>query len=744
MHPKLQPDVKLGERFTLLRHLEDVVSAEDWLALDVVQNTRVRLRIYTHTLSSATRDAIDLSLRRSQGLIHPNIQRPTGLLHLDDFDCLPSPWVEVAPFSPESWPQCWPQIKTLLDTLVFAHELGRAHGDMRISNIRLKDDGEPLLLDFGLPPVARPALGHPADDIHALGVLLYPFIFGMPWSAAADFTGVQPVAQPVIDLVQRMLATDADQRPDIRLVRATLGDDATATAEVLVSADFRRQEPASPSPALGEPAAVSNHRPPRERHVMSATLAFSIFAVLVIAAGAFFYFLPDANPPVASVRPTSPVASVPASQSPTADPVAPVDPVLAPFEVARQEKMKVDAAELARVLVRKQVELEDRGVMIWAPAEYETLRDRAVRADERYRVKDFEGAVDDLKETAYELDKLVERIPDIAKGAHEDGANALEAGYTPEAMDAYGVLIAIDASDEEAIAGLARAEILDDVLALVTDGEVLEGAGDLRDALALFKAAAGKDSLWQPAANAVTRVTASILERDFQEAMTDGFASLLLKDYDTALAAFDRANDLRPDSPGPADGQMQVQNQQLQDEIESLRTAASVHFANEAWNEAIESYNAALALDASLTFASKGIHEAESRIEIEQEIRKFIVNPSVLLADDELASARKTLATASRIEKPGKRMLSHLSSLNRYIGQARIPVMLQLMSDERTEVTINRVRHLGRVEAFQMELFPGTYTIVGKRSGYRDVQHKVTLLAGRAPAPIFISCTDKI
>ena len=79
-----------------------------------------------------------------------------------------------------------------------------------------------------------------------------------------------------------------------------------------------------------------------------------------------------------------------------------------------------------------------------------------------------------------------------------------------------------------------------------------------------------------------------------------------------------------------------------------------------------------------------------------------------------------------------------------FISLARIPIEIEIRSDNKTDVTVYKVRKFGRLASTKLQLYPGTYTIVGKRRGYRDVREQVVLRGGRSVSPILISCTEKI
>jgi hypothetical protein len=85
-----------------------------------------------------------------------------------------------------------------------------------------------------------------------------------------------------------------------------------------------------------------------------------------------------------------------------------------------------------------------------------------------------------------------------------------------------------------------------------------------------------------------------------------------------------------------------------------------------------------------------------------------------------------------------------IQTISALVVAAEQPVMLALQSDSVTEVTIYRIGKLGVFDRREMELLPGKYTVVGTRAGYRDVRRDLTILPGKAPAPVDIRCEDPI
>jgi eukaryotic-like serine/threonine-protein kinase len=70
-------------------------------------------------------------------------------------------------------------------------------------------------------------------------------------------------------------------------------------------------------------------------------------------------------------------------------------------------------------------------------------------------------------------------------------------------------------------------------------------------------------------------------------------------------------------------------------------------------------------------------------------------------------------------------------------------VPVSLVSDSVTQVAILSVGTFGSFERRDIQLKPGTYTVVGSRVGYRDVRREITVTPGEQQT-VSVSCYDPI
>jgi len=71
-----------------------------------------------------------------------------------------------------------------------------------------------------------------------------------------------------------------------------------------------------------------------------------------------------------------------------------------------------------------------------------------------------------------------------------------------------------------------------------------------------------------------------------------------------------------------------------------------------------------------------------------------------------------------------------------------VPVNFE--SDGLTDVAVFRVGEFGTFDRHTVELRPGTYTVIGRRKGYRDVRLVIKVGPEQTPPPVKVICTEAI
>lgn len=417
---------------------------------------------------------------------------------------------------------------------------------------------------------------------------------------------------------------------------------------------------------------------------------------------------------------------------------------VAPYQQSRLERERRAVEDLISRLLDLQDELAAKAVEQWGAeglAAAQALADAGDEAflDERFDTarERYEGAVDAL-----------ETLQGEAGGAYEDalarGGQAIEDGDANAAREAYTLAAAIRSGSSAARNGLERADVLDDVLARLREAERRMGAGELEAARADIEAALELDPETTRARQALTEVRAAIRARDFNTALSRGYAALADGRLDTARSAFRDALNLRSDASEAREGLQLVEQASTDRRIDALRREAEQMLAEEKWSDAAERYAEALELDSTLSFARRGRSEALHLAELDERMQETLDQPDRLSEDVVLARARELLDEVRSVRDPAPGFAARVAELDELLQVAAEPVTVRLRSDGATEVTILRVARLGSFEERSIELRPGIYTATGSRPGFRDIRLEFRVAADGSGNPVVIRTEERI
>jgi tetratricopeptide (TPR) repeat protein len=470
-------------------------------------------------------------------------------------------------------------------------------------------------------------------------------------------------------------------------------------------------------------------RRPRSPQVLTI---LSLLIALAGVVGVFFYL------PAWMEREQRTAAPVPARVE---SPAVPAEPVLSAEEIAA---LRDQAEALLAELLEQQQSLTDRSAASWGAETWTSYQQVARQADDAFLAEDLGEAVSQYQ-SALELGRtLLARSASIVGDALAAGAAAIASGNATIAASQYSLVLQIDPSNQAAAAGLRRAEALPDVLAAMQSGDAHEAIGELESAAEAYRRALAIDGNWEAARAALDAVNRRIADSRFDRLLADGFAAIAAHENDRAVESFGNALKARPDSDAARDGLAQAEQAQLLDAIAMAEVRGKAFERTERWDQAIERYREALAVDPSLAFAKEGLDRAQRRADLAQKLKALIDEPRRLLNADVLADGQRLLAEARAVEEPGPQHQAQTTQLATLIELASTPINVRLVSDGATEVIVYRVGELGAFTEKDLELKPGSYTAVGQRRGYRDVRQNFTVLPGAAIGPVTVICQEPI
>ena len=436
----------------------------------------------------------------------------------------------------------------------------------------------------------------------------------------------------------------------------------------------------------------------------------------------------------------------PATIAPVIIPVERATPLdaLSPFEEAQLLREREQAQEVLALILELQEQLEGYSVEVWAEDDYLAALAIAAEGDIAYREQNFIGSQEIYQRSLLALQSLETLSQDVLNTSIEAGYAAIDSGLAIEAETAFSTALLIDAESEDALIGLERAQLLPEVLALIEQGNISRDTNDLESALEFYTQASAVDPSHTGAVNAVTQTNIDILDRDFLNAMSNGFSAVQEDNPEAALVSFNQALALRPESSDVLAAITQAESMITSRDLTVQLDAAQAHVEGERWQEALLAFNNAIAIDANVVAALNGREQAQTRANLDSFLNN-IINEPLRLADEAVyQQSINVYNEALSIVQDNTRLYDQMVTLRGYLDKARVPITVTLNSDGITNVIIYRVSELGMFASQTLNLNPGTYTAVGIRPGYRDVREEFTVpFSGEEPV-VTVICNEPV
>jgi len=328
--------------------------------------------------------------------------------------------------------------------------------------------------------------------------------------------------------------------------------------------------------------------------------------------------------------------------------------------------------------------------------------------------------------------------------ALDEGRAALADRNFEAAIAAFHRASILEPGNAAAETGLRRSETL-------AEAQTLEAAAVAHERLNENEAAARAarrtlelDPTSEIARGVVRRAALAANEETYRDLITRGLAALENQQYQLAMDAFSAASKHQPAAPEVADGLTRARAGMRQQTLTTHLTRAAEAEEAENWLVAVNEYRSVLELDPVIASARDGLARSSQHLELTRMMNYHLNNPDRLATTEVLEEAAALTAEARAVTPRGPRFSELIARLDRLVTLLSIPVPVVLESDGLTEVVLFRVGKLGTFDRHTVELRPGTYTIVGRRTGYRDVRLKFKVGPGQPPPTVRVRCTEAI
>ncbi|NKB34601.1 MAG: hypothetical protein GKR91_16025 [Pseudomonadales bacterium] len=417
---------------------------------------------------------------------------------------------------------------------------------------------------------------------------------------------------------------------------------------------------------------------------------------------------------------------------------------ISPFEEAQRSRQRKEAQDVLAELLERQGELVELEVDAWAQNSYAAALEVASIGDEYYRRQEFLDAIDSYTNGRDDLIAILENVPTVLQQTLTDAQNALDNQESELAQNQFSLALLFDPDNEAAQIGLERSQALDEVLGMLVEAEELLEDGELEAARTMYRQIVSLDSYNETAQQKLNEVSRLILEREFADIMSAGYALLANGNPEAAITEFERAGTLGINAEQALAAITQTENEVANAQISEIQVRISAAEAQEEWHTAVAEYDNVLAIDSNLVFAINGRDYASKRGQLDDLLVSSIETPDRFYESDVFQQVLDIYYTGRAIEDPGARLVDQLDRLQVLLESSQVPLDIRMVSDNLTDVTILRIGELGLFEETTVSLKPGRYVAVGKRIGYREVREEFVVGFGQTPDSVVVQCVERV
>jgi len=406
--------------------------------------------------------------------------------------------------------------------------------------------------------------------------------------------------------------------------------------------------------------------------------------------------------------------------------------------------LQADAEQALQEFLRTRARLELANVSAWGDPEWTQAIEGADRGNNHFSQRQFPMATEAFRASSGLLLLLESERGQRLTAALDSGWQALQANDSVSATEFFEIAKAIDTGSLDALEGLERARVRPDILRLMTAAELALSGNDLAGAQAAYREAVALDGAYGPAVDALHDVSEQINDLAFNDAMSRALNALEAEQVKTAETALRQAASLKPDEEVVRYTRRELEQVRQKLWLESQRKAAAKAESSEDWSGAVAIYTGVLTRVPQAAFARQGLAFAEDRERLHQQLDHYLDDPTRVYSDLPRANAEDLLESAANPPAGETLLAEKIRRLQTLIVEATTPRTVTLSSDGLTTVKIFHVGVLGQFTSQQLELRPGTYTVVGSRPGYRDVRRTLTVKPGPQQQTVDIRCEETV
>jgi tetratricopeptide (TPR) repeat protein len=235
-----------------------------------------------------------------------------------------------------------------------------------------------------------------------------------------------------------------------------------------------------------------------------------------------------------------------------------------------------------------------------------------------------------------------------------------------------------------------------------------------------------------------------IRSRNFDQHISSGFANIAHGQAEKAKIHYQAAQKIDPQRP-----ELSMLMTSLLELEKSIRVEQALHSAEQAirqddWQKA-RTYFARATKDAPENkTAVEGLQQADQFIKLLARLDGYLKNPYRLSNLDVRKQVEKTLVQAEPASDYSFAIRTQARQLNKLMTRVNRLVLVTVISDNQTYVSVRSVGKVGVVFQKNIQLKPGNYTFEGARKGFKSKLVQVFIPYDQDSFSVQVICDERI
>jgi len=394
--------------------------------------------------------------------------------------------------------------------------------------------------------------------------------------------------------------------------------------------------------------------------------------------------------------------------------------------------------------IRINKELREKLILLnvesWGNPKFGILIEMTKEAESLFSQEYFGSSAIKYREINTDFGDLVSMGEELIENYLKSGFDYLDSESSQEAIDEFEKALSIQADNNNALKGIRKAQALDELLPIIDEINIHISIGELDEATVKMKRAIKLDQENQKLLRLQSILKKNIEDATFNKYVTDGYSFLDAEIFADAISAFESALALKPESKAAKTGLFETNVKYRNAKINSFFAHAKNMEEREDWANAKESYNQILLMSNTNADAKIGRERIEQYISIESQMDRYISKPERLSSRDVMIEAIKFESRLNDLPL-GPRMKKKFDTIKSSLDDLSKKYEINVFSDGKSEVSIQRAGSLGKFKEISITLRPGEYTFIAKRSGYKTVMKTIMIINAES---FELFCSERI